>query len=152
MPRPFYPRGKSPRYPLDSRLGGPQSQSGQHREVKILAPTGTQHRPLGCPAHSQSLSRHQVSSHFSLINLLHGAESLFERIKAAQQEVLAFYGIKSFITILTWTFHQSLSWAIWSLLPCTFYFCFINKSSMVALQSSVERAILTLQNGTVCGI
>jgi hypothetical protein len=28
-PLPLYPRGKSPRYPLDRRLGGPQSQSGR---------------------------------------------------------------------------------------------------------------------------
>jgi hypothetical protein len=27
-PLPLYPRGKSPRYPLDRRLGGPQSLSG----------------------------------------------------------------------------------------------------------------------------
>jgi hypothetical protein len=27
-PRPFYPEGKSPWYPLDRRLGGPQSRSG----------------------------------------------------------------------------------------------------------------------------
>jgi hypothetical protein len=27
-PRPLYLRGKSPRYPLDRRLGGPQSRSG----------------------------------------------------------------------------------------------------------------------------
>jgi hypothetical protein len=41
-PLPLYPRGKSPRYPLDRRLGGPQRQSGQSGEVKILAPTWTQ--------------------------------------------------------------------------------------------------------------
>jgi hypothetical protein len=35
------PRGKSPPYPLNRRLGGPQSWSGRDREVKILAPTGT---------------------------------------------------------------------------------------------------------------
>jgi hypothetical protein len=29
-------------YPLDTRFGGPQSQSGQHGEVKILDSTGTQ--------------------------------------------------------------------------------------------------------------
>jgi hypothetical protein len=29
---PLYPRGKSPRFPLDRRLGGPQSQSGRHGE------------------------------------------------------------------------------------------------------------------------
>jgi hypothetical protein len=40
-PRPLYPRGKSPRYPLDRRLGGPQSQSERFGEVKILDPTGT---------------------------------------------------------------------------------------------------------------
>jgi hypothetical protein len=51
MPRPLFPRGKSPLYPLDRRLGGPQSRSGRHGEVKILAPTGTR------PAHSQSLYR-----------------------------------------------------------------------------------------------
>jgi hypothetical protein len=40
-PRPLYPRGKSPRYPLDRRLGGPQSQSGRYEEVKIIPPTRT---------------------------------------------------------------------------------------------------------------
>jgi hypothetical protein len=33
----LYPRGKSPRYPLDRRLGGPQSQSGCSGREKILA-------------------------------------------------------------------------------------------------------------------
>jgi hypothetical protein len=37
----FTPRGKSPRYPLDRKLDGPQSRSGRHGEVKILDPTGT---------------------------------------------------------------------------------------------------------------
>jgi hypothetical protein len=32
MPRPFYIVGKNHRYPLDSRLGGPQSQSGWRGE------------------------------------------------------------------------------------------------------------------------
>jgi hypothetical protein len=40
-PLSLYPRGKSPRYPLDGRLGGPQSRSRRHGEVKILVPTGT---------------------------------------------------------------------------------------------------------------
>jgi hypothetical protein len=39
-PRPLYPRERAPRYPLYRRLGGPQSRSGQHGEVKILDPTG----------------------------------------------------------------------------------------------------------------
>jgi hypothetical protein len=37
----FNPQGKSPRYPLDRRLGEPQSRFGRYREVKILDPTGT---------------------------------------------------------------------------------------------------------------
>jgi hypothetical protein len=35
-PLPLYPWGKSSRYPLEKRLGGPQSQSGRHGEEKIL--------------------------------------------------------------------------------------------------------------------
>jgi hypothetical protein len=35
-PWPLYPR-----YPLDRRLGGPQSRSGRRGEEKILDPTGT---------------------------------------------------------------------------------------------------------------
>jgi hypothetical protein len=34
--------GVFPRYLFGRRLGGPQSRSGQHREMKILAPTGIQ--------------------------------------------------------------------------------------------------------------
>jgi hypothetical protein len=52
MPRPLYPQGNSPQYPLDRRLGGPQSQSGGSGEEK------------NCPlAHSQSL--YQLSYHSS---------------------------------------------------------------------------------------
>jgi hypothetical protein len=38
-PRPFYPRGKSPRYPLDRRLGGPQNRSGRGGEKKKIPAT-----------------------------------------------------------------------------------------------------------------
>jgi hypothetical protein len=37
----LYLRGKSPRYPLDRRLGGPRNQSGCCEEEKILDPTST---------------------------------------------------------------------------------------------------------------
>jgi hypothetical protein len=40
-PWPLYPWGKSPLYPLDRRLGGPQSWSGQRGEEKILDSTET---------------------------------------------------------------------------------------------------------------
>jgi len=35
---PLYPQGKSPCYPLDRRLGGPQSQSGHGGEEKYSQP------------------------------------------------------------------------------------------------------------------
>jgi hypothetical protein len=36
--RPHYPQGKSPRYPLDRRLGGAQSRSGHGGEYKNSQP------------------------------------------------------------------------------------------------------------------
>jgi hypothetical protein len=36
--RPLYPQGKSPRYPLDKRLGGPQSRSGHSGEENNSQP------------------------------------------------------------------------------------------------------------------
>jgi hypothetical protein len=36
--RPFYPQGKSPWFPLDRRLGGPQSRSGRGGEGKNSQP------------------------------------------------------------------------------------------------------------------
>jgi hypothetical protein len=38
--RPLYPWGKSPRFALEKRLGGPQHWSVQHGGIKILVPTG----------------------------------------------------------------------------------------------------------------
>jgi hypothetical protein len=37
-PQPLYPQGKSPLYPLDRRLGGPQSRSGRGGEDKNSQP------------------------------------------------------------------------------------------------------------------
>jgi hypothetical protein len=56
-PQPLYPLGKRPRYPLDRRLGVPQSRSGRRGEVKFLDLTGTRIRHLSRPARSQSLYR-----------------------------------------------------------------------------------------------
>jgi hypothetical protein len=39
-PRPLYCQGKSPRYPLDRRLGGPQSRSERNGEEKEVASAG----------------------------------------------------------------------------------------------------------------
>jgi hypothetical protein len=38
MPRTLYPQGKNPWYPLDRRLGGPQSRSGRGGEKKNSQP------------------------------------------------------------------------------------------------------------------
>jgi hypothetical protein len=40
-PLSLYPRGKTPRYQLDNRLGGSQSRSERSGEEKILAATVT---------------------------------------------------------------------------------------------------------------
>jgi hypothetical protein len=44
IPRPLYPRGKSPSppYPFDRRLGRPHHRYGRQGEERILASTGTQ--------------------------------------------------------------------------------------------------------------
>jgi hypothetical protein len=57
-PRPIYPRRKSSRYPLDWRLGGPQSRSGRGGEEKISQPPpGIEAPNPDRPARSQSLYR-----------------------------------------------------------------------------------------------
>jgi hypothetical protein len=57
-PRPFYPQRKSPRYPLDRRLGGLQSRSGRGGEEKNWQPApGIEPQNTDSPAHSQSLYR-----------------------------------------------------------------------------------------------
>jgi hypothetical protein len=42
-------QGKSPRYTLYKRLGGPQSPSGRHEEITILDPSGTRIRTPWSP-------------------------------------------------------------------------------------------------------
>jgi hypothetical protein len=56
-PRTLYPLGKSPRYPLDRRLDGPQIRSGRVEKRKFLTLPGLELRPLSRPARSQSLYR-----------------------------------------------------------------------------------------------
>jgi hypothetical protein len=51
MPWPLYPRVKSPWYPLDRRLGGPQSCSGCGDEEKNSQPLlGIKPENPDCPA------------------------------------------------------------------------------------------------------
>jgi hypothetical protein len=53
----LYPRGKSPWYPLDRRLGGSQPVWTTWRGENIWPLPGLEVRPLGCSARSQSLYR-----------------------------------------------------------------------------------------------
>jgi hypothetical protein len=53
MPQPLYSMQRAPQYPLDRRLGGPQSWYGHHREVKILLPLlGIESQSPSCPANN----------------------------------------------------------------------------------------------------
>jgi hypothetical protein len=49
------PLGKEPRYPLNRRLGGPQSRFGRLGEDKILDPTGTR-TPTPPPSNPQAVA------------------------------------------------------------------------------------------------
>jgi hypothetical protein len=53
---PLYPRGKSPRYPLDWRLGGHQSGSGHWKREKSLA-SSRNRTPTPGPPSPTELSR-----------------------------------------------------------------------------------------------
>jgi hypothetical protein len=54
------PPGKEPRYPLDRRLGGPQSRSGRRREETILDLIGTELRHVGRPARSSCYTEYAI--------------------------------------------------------------------------------------------
>jgi hypothetical protein len=55
-PWPLYPQGKSPLYPLDRKLGGPQSRSGRGDEEKnsqsppIIQPVAQRYTDWAIPA------------------------------------------------------------------------------------------------------
>jgi hypothetical protein len=56
-PRPLYSQGKNPWYPLDRRLGGPQSRSGRGDEKNSQLPPGFEHHNTDRPARSPALYR-----------------------------------------------------------------------------------------------
>jgi hypothetical protein len=73
----LYLRGKSLRFPLDRRLGVPQSQSLLYGEEKILTLPGLELQPLGRPARRQSLYR---LSHPAVTGLTNEPNNLQGRI------------------------------------------------------------------------
>jgi hypothetical protein len=71
-PRPLYPQGKSPWYPLDRKLGEPQSRSGRGGEEKnSQPPPAIEPSNLDRPARSPALYR--LSCHGSLV-ILHSCK------------------------------------------------------------------------------
>jgi hypothetical protein len=66
MPQPFYSRGKSPWYPINRRLGWPQSQSGQWWREKFPATTRTQ--TPDCPDCSPALYHCTILASYLNIN------------------------------------------------------------------------------------
>jgi hypothetical protein len=65
--QPFYPQGKSTRYPLNRRLGGSQSQSGHGGEEKNSQPLPVLEPPIIQPAaqhYTTEQSRLLSSTHF----------------------------------------------------------------------------------------
>jgi hypothetical protein len=80
----FTPRPLYRRYPLDMRLGGPQSRSGRYGEITILDPTGalTRNPPSSSPypvAIPTELPRRLALSKFreSLINFVRAGSLKF---------------------------------------------------------------------------
>jgi hypothetical protein len=69
-PRPLYPQGKSPSYPLDRRLGGPQGRSGRGGEEKnSQPPPGIEPQNPDHPIRSPMLYRLSYHCSLSLIKL-----------------------------------------------------------------------------------
>jgi hypothetical protein len=65
----LYPRRKNPQYPLDRRLGGPQSRSGRRGEKKILTLPGLELRTLGRPARNPVAVSNALSRLLTKVNI-----------------------------------------------------------------------------------
>jgi hypothetical protein len=57
-PRPLYPQGRSPWYPLDRKLGGPQSRSGRGGEEKNSQPLPGLEPPIIQPVAQRYTTEH----------------------------------------------------------------------------------------------
>jgi hypothetical protein len=73
MPRPLYLQGKSPRYPSDRRLGGPQSRSGRGGEEKTSYPlTGLELPVIQPVAQRYTTELTRPHEEFSSLHFFHG--------------------------------------------------------------------------------
>jgi hypothetical protein len=126
-PLALYPRGKSPRYPLDRRLGGSQSRSGRYGEVKILDPTGARTRPLCRPAHRQSQYRvrysrsshyyvnHQVTGYLVFVSVCTEWVMVYPKIDNPASCVIR--AVIRFLHLNTWEYRGNLPWIMRYLRP-----------------------------------
>jgi hypothetical protein len=70
-PRPLYPQGKSPWYPSDRRLGGPQSRSGRGGEEKNSEPPpGLEPSSLCCETQRHSQLHADIYPFYCFLSVL----------------------------------------------------------------------------------
>jgi hypothetical protein len=74
-PRPLYPRGNSPAYPLDRRLGGPQSRCGRGEEKNSQPLLGLEPPIIQLVAQSYTTELTRLLA--QKMTLLHGVSFLF---------------------------------------------------------------------------
>jgi hypothetical protein len=103
-PRSLYPRGKSPRYPLDRRPGGLHSRSGRGSEEKHLCP----YRESNLRHHYNDWLTRLIIQNLSLLTEFYVSE---EKVK------LTFYWDSSVITFTGYGFLHSVHTGSGSPLP-----------------------------------
>jgi hypothetical protein len=88
--RSIYHGGKDPDYPLNRRLGGPQSRSGRlGEEIKSTALSGNRNKFLGRPASSLVTVTRVMSQQYPLQSILFVVSSLYVPAILGLQEVEA---------------------------------------------------------------
>jgi hypothetical protein len=95
-PRPLCPRGKSPLYQLDSRLGEPQSRSGRYGDVRVLDSTGNRtptpwsssSQPVAVPKACWCLAKQHKASALEILILNQACWCLAKQHKASALQIL----------------------------------------------------------------
>jgi hypothetical protein len=113
--RPLCAWGGSPRFPLDRRLGGPESRSGRYGEKKNLSPAGNRitavqpvaHRYTDCAIPIPINCRNLLN--YSIQHCLSGEADG----RSASQKIPAFYETRRFIASFSRTSQWPIFWARW---------------------------------------
>jgi hypothetical protein len=111
MPWPLFAWGKSPWYPLDRRLGGPQNRSGRGEEKRSLAPTGTR-TPTSQPSSSQLVTIPTVLSHFPIWEEICGHEYSYDMFNFTDRRMWM-----RNLTLLQCSLVGQLAMLVWSWCP-----------------------------------